>query len=109
MLREAGHLPALDVQTLTLGALQGDQPYRLVAEGGLRAAHDDDGAWLLGAQWLSLSRALADEAPLTATLQAAAALPGEQRAHLRQQIQRRAQTQTPKPCIGLGVPISAVV
>ena len=86
LLRETGHLPALDTQTLTLGALTADQPYRLVAEGGLRAAHGDDSVWLPGAQWLALGAALADEAPLTATLQVAAALPGEQRAHLRQQL-----------------------
>ena len=86
VLRETGHLPALDMQTLTLGALQGDVPYRLVAEGGLRAAHADDAAWLTGAQWLALSAALADEAPLTTALQTVASLPGEQRAHLRQQL-----------------------
>ncbi len=85
-LRESGHLPALDVQTLTLSALQPDQGYRLVAEGGLRTAHADDAAWLTGAQWLALSDALTDEAPLTATLRTAASLPGEQRGHLRQQL-----------------------
>ena len=86
VLRESGHLPALNGQTLTLAALQPDARYRLVAEGGLRTAHADDAAWLHGAQWLALNAALADEAPLTATLRAAAALPGEQRAHLRQQL-----------------------
>jgi len=87
LLREAGHLPALRAQTLTFAPLALTAPYRLVAEGGLRAAHDDDhGAWLAGAQWLLLADALDDDAPLTATLHAVAALPGEARAALRQQL-----------------------
>ena len=86
LLREAGHLPALRAQTLTFAPLAADEPYRLVAEGGLRAAHADDGAWLAGAQWLLLADALDDEAPLTAALHAVAALPGEARAALRQQL-----------------------
>lgn len=86
LLRETGHLPALDQQTLTLAPLQADDAYRLVPEGGLRAAHTDDGAWLPGAQWQALADALNDEAPLTAALHVAARLPGEQRAHLRQQL-----------------------
>ncbi len=86
LLRETGHLPALDAQTLTLATLAADAPYRLVPEGGLRAAHAHDGAWLGGAQWLALARALGDEAPFSTTLQAVAQLPGEARAALRQQL-----------------------
>jgi len=86
LLREAGHLPALRAQTLTFAPLAGDAPYRLVAEGGLRAAHEDDDAWLAGAQWQALADALDDEAPLAATLHAVTQLPGEARAALRQQL-----------------------
>ena len=86
VLRETGLLPLLDAQTLTFAPLQDDTRYRLVAEGGLRAAHADDGAWLPGAQWRALAGALQDDAPLTATLQTAARLTGEQRGHLRQQL-----------------------
>ncbi|MDO5624702.1 MAG: DNA repair protein RecO [Pseudomonadota bacterium] len=87
LLRETGHLPALDAQTLTLAPLDAAARYRLVAEGGLRAAHGDDAAWLAGAHWLTLARALADGgAPFSATLQATAALPGEARGLLRQQL-----------------------
>ncbi|MDR2154878.1 MAG: DNA repair protein RecO [Burkholderiaceae bacterium] len=86
LLREAGLLPALDTQTLTLAPLALDAPYCLVAEGGLRAAHDGDGAWLDGCQWLALTDALADDAPLSATMQAVAVLPGGARAALRQQL-----------------------
>ncbi|WP_431191529.1 DNA repair protein RecO [Ottowia testudinis] len=86
LLRETGHLPALDAQTLTFAPLATDAAYRLVPEGGLRAAHADDGAWLAGAHWQALTGALADEAPFSATLQAVAQLPGDARASLRQQL-----------------------
>lgn len=86
LLRETGHLPALDAQTLTFAPLSDDERYRLVAEGGLRAAHADDSAWLHGAHWRALTAALADEAPLWATLNTVAELPGDARAQLRQQL-----------------------
>lgn len=87
MLREAGHLPALDAQTLTFAPLERQAAYCLVAEGGLRSAHEEDGAaWLPGASWLKLASALDDEAPFTALLGHCARLPGEQRASLRQQL-----------------------
>jgi DNA repair protein RecO (recombination protein O) len=86
LLREAGHLPALRAQTLTFAPLAAQQGYRLVAEGGLRSAHADDGAWLAGAQWLQLADALDDDAPLASTLHAVSLLPGEARAALRQQL-----------------------
>jgi DNA repair protein RecO (recombination protein O) len=89
LLREAGFLPALGVQTLTLAPLADAAPYRLVAEGGLRAAHRDDGSvWLGGRQWLALAGALAGDAPLSAAVQAVADLPGEARAALRQQLRQ---------------------
>jgi len=86
LLREAGHLPALGVQTLTFAPLDADAPYRLVAEGGLRAAHDDDSAWLPGARWQALARALDDEAPFTTTLREVAQMPPDARVSLRQQL-----------------------
>lgn len=85
-LRECGHLPALNAETHTLDALDGASAYRLMPEGGLRVAHADDRVWLAGAQWQALAAALADAAPLTATLQVAAAMSGEQRSHLRHQL-----------------------
>ena len=89
VLREAGHLPALDVQTLTLGALQGDQPYRLVAEGGLRAASAADRAALTGNQWQALQRALDDGAlgGYTAILRACAPVAAELKPQLRALLQ----------------------
>lgn len=58
LLREIGLLPALDVETATLGALQPQARYTLVAEGGLRGATANDRAALTGAQWGALQRAL---------------------------------------------------
>lgn len=86
LLRETGHLPALDVQTHTLAPLEPGRPYRLVAEGGLRAAHAQDSVWLSGAHWLALADAMAGPAPLALVLRVAAGLGGEQRGHLRQQL-----------------------
>lgn len=86
LLREAGHLPVLDAQTLTFAPLSGAERYRLVAEGGLRAAHADDGTWLPGAHWQALAAALHDPAPFSATLHAVVGLPGEARGQLRQQL-----------------------
>jgi DNA repair protein RecO (recombination protein O) len=86
LLREAGLLPELRTQTLTLAPLADAAPYRLVAEGGLRAAHGDDPVRLTGRQWLALADALADAAPLSATLQAVSQLPGDARTALRRQL-----------------------
>jgi len=72
LLREVGLLPQLDMQTLTLAALQADAQYVLVPEGGLRAAHADDRASLSGAQWTAVQAALQDSAPFAATLRACA-------------------------------------
>lgn len=86
LLREAGHLPALDSQTLTLAPLHGGQPYRLVAEGGLRAAHADDAHRLPGSAWQQLAAALREAAPLSATLALLSHWPAEQRGQLRRQL-----------------------
>lgn len=87
LLRETGHLPTLDAQTLTFAPLVPKERYSLVAEGGLRIAHEDDGnAWLPGGSWVTLAAGLDDEAPFTALLSYCSHLPGEQRASLRQQL-----------------------
>lgn len=87
LLRETGHLPSLDVQTLTFTPLEPEQPYSLVAEGGLRSLDLGQGApWLPGRAWLAMAGALEDEAPFTTVLGVCAGLPGEQRASLRQQL-----------------------
>lgn len=70
LLRDIGLLPTLDAQTATLAPLELQTPYVLVAESGLREAHDDDRASLRGAQWLELQASLADDAPFTDTVHA---------------------------------------
>jgi len=74
LLREVGLLPQLDVQTLTLAALEADLAYTLVPEGGLRQAHADDRAFLTGAQWTSLQAALGEGGSFVHTLRACAPL-----------------------------------
>lgn len=86
LLRETGHLPALDSQTLTLAPLHSRHTYRLVPEGGLRAAHADDPHWLPGQAWQQISQALQDAAPLSQTLTLLSHWPAEQRGHLRRQL-----------------------
>lgn len=88
LLREAGLLPALDAQTLTLTPLRAQADYALVAEAGLREATADDGAALPGAAWLALQRALEDAAPFGAALRAVAELPAGAGAALRGQLRR---------------------
>ncbi len=61
LLRELGLLPALELETQTLQALQPQKPYVLVAEMGLRPALDNDRAALTGQQWLQLQSALEQE------------------------------------------------
>ncbi len=70
LLREIGFLPSLDSQTASLAALRADTAYVLVPEGGLRVAHADDRASLLGAQWTALQTALDALEPFSALLQA---------------------------------------
>ena len=89
LLRETGHLPALNAQTLTLAPVQAGARYCLVPEGGLRQATDGDGAWLDGAHWLALHHALQERgsarAPFAAVLAACAAL-GAARSRLLAQL-----------------------
>ena len=70
LLRDIGFLPRLDVQTATLTRLDADTPYVLLAEAGLREAHDDDRSTLNGAQWTALQRALDGNAPFADTMHA---------------------------------------
>lgn len=70
LLRDIGLLPSLDAQTGTLSELDPDAPYVLLAEAGLREAHDDDRASLKGAQWLALQQALDGDAPFGDTMHA---------------------------------------
>jgi DNA repair protein RecO (recombination protein O) len=83
LLREIGLLPQLNVQTMTLRALQLDANYTLVPEGGLRQAHADDRSFLSGAQWCALHDAVQDTTPFTATLRACAAVMAELKPQLR--------------------------
>ncbi|TFZ02449.1 DNA repair protein RecO [Ramlibacter henchirensis] len=73
LLREVGLLPALDIQTATLAALQPQVRYSLQPEGGL-AETAPDRPGLAGADWLQLQAALDDPAPFGATLRAAASM-----------------------------------
>ena len=70
LLRDIGLLPVLDTQTATLSALEPNAPYVLLAEAGLREAHDDDRNALSGAQWLALQQALDGDAPFADTMHA---------------------------------------
>ena len=70
LLRDIGLLPSLDVQTATLSELNPDTRYVLLAEAGLREAHDDDRASLSGAHWLALQQALDGDAPFADTMHA---------------------------------------
>jgi DNA repair protein RecO (recombination protein O) len=84
LLREIGLLPSLDLQTLTLGALEKDARYSLVPEAGLVASREAEGRGSLsGSQWLALQRALDDEASFNATLQEAAHVVAELKPQLR--------------------------
>ena len=84
LLREIGLLPVLDVQTLALATLSAQERYALVPEAGLVQAAEDNGrASLSGSQWQALQRALDDDAPFPATLQACAAVMAELKPQLR--------------------------
>jgi DNA repair protein RecO (recombination protein O) len=76
-LREAGVLPALDVQTATLAPLQPGAEYALLPEAGLVERSDPQRPSLNAEQWLGLQEALDDPAPFTAMLtRTAEVLPG---------------------------------
>jgi DNA repair protein RecO (recombination protein O) len=85
LLREIGLLPSLDVQTLTLGALEEAGRYALVPEAGLLAVpqNDDGRASLTGSQWISLQRALVGESPFSGTLRHASQAAAELKPQLR--------------------------
>lgn len=70
LLRDIGLLPTLDAETATLQPLALGRRYVLVAEAGLREAHDDDRASLSGAEWLGLQQALENHATFSDTVQA---------------------------------------
>ncbi|MBA3771757.1 MAG: DNA repair protein RecO [Ramlibacter sp.] len=84
LLREIGLLPSLDMQTLTLVALEPHARYSLVPEAGLKSWQEPDGrASLSGSQWLGLQRALDEPGPFHATLQQAAHVMAELKPQLR--------------------------
>ncbi|MFT4242730.1 MAG: DNA repair protein RecO [Acidovorax sp.] len=87
LLREVGLLPALDLETATLGALAAQARYTLVAEGGLRAATDADRASLSGAQWGALQQAQEAGTAYTALLRAVAPVAAELKPQLRALLQ----------------------
>jgi len=87
LLREIGLLPVLDVQTLTLQALQPDARYALLAEGGLSAVGPNERASLSGAQWQTLARALEGGVRFGALLRASAPVASALKPQLRTLLQ----------------------
>lgn len=87
LLREAGHLPALNCQTQTQRPLQVQDHYILVPEAGLRPAHADDLHPLPGQAWFGLDAALGQaEAPWVACIEQLSGWPAAWRAQLRRQL-----------------------
>ena len=72
LLRDIGLLPDLAQEGSSLADVQGDAPYVLSPESGLRLAHGDDAHVLLGEQWCALQAAMDEADPLIATLRACA-------------------------------------
>lgn len=70
LLRDIGLLPLLDAETSTLAPLAPYTRYVLVAEAGLRQAHDDDRVSLPGEQWQALQQALGDRSLFSDTVRA---------------------------------------
>ena len=83
LLRETGHLPMLDAQTMTLAPLERDARYSLVSEGGLRQASDADRNSLAGHAWQALQRALDGQGGMADTLRACAPVANELKPQLR--------------------------
>jgi DNA repair protein RecO (recombination protein O) len=83
LLRDIGLLPLLDAETATLAPLAPHRRYVLVAEAGLRPAHDDDRVGLPGEQWQALQQALGDKALFSDTLRACVAGANELKFQLR--------------------------
>jgi DNA repair protein RecO (recombination protein O) len=76
LLREAGLLPVLDAQTLTLAPLDAGARYILAPEAGLREAFDGEPS-LPGTDWRMLQTALGDPAaPFVTVLRACAGVNG---------------------------------
>jgi DNA repair protein RecO (recombination protein O) len=84
LLREIGLLPLLHTQTTSWQALQPQEAYCLVAEGGLRPATPADRASLCGAQWAQLQDALHEQASLSDLLHACAGAGASLKPQLRQ-------------------------
>ncbi|MBP6853481.1 MAG: DNA repair protein RecO [Rhodoferax sp.] len=83
LLRETGHLPMLDAQTMTLEPLEPQRRYILVAEGGLRLASDTDRNSLAGHEWQALQKAMDDRAGLGVTVHACAPVANALKPQLR--------------------------
>ena len=83
LLRETGHLPTLDLQTMTLEPLDPQRRYLLVSEGGLRLAGDTDHNSLAGHQWQTLQLGMADGAGLGAAVRACGPVVNELKPQLR--------------------------
>ena len=83
LLRDIGLLPALDLQTATLQALEPGTAYVLVPEAGLREAHEDDRASLSGAHWQALQLALGERATFSDTVRACLEVGSELKVQLR--------------------------
>ena len=86
LLRDAGLLPDLAQQTLTLQPLLPQTDYGLAPEAGLRTLGPQDKAGLPGDCWLELEHSLTDSSPLAATLRVCAQWPGELRNALQVQL-----------------------
>jgi DNA repair protein RecO (recombination protein O) len=83
LLRDIGLLPRLDAETATLAPVTPDGRYVLLAETGLRPAHDDERASLPGAQWQALQQSLDGQAVFAQTLQACIPAANELKTQLR--------------------------
>ncbi len=83
LLRDIGLLPQLDIETATLAPVAPHQRYVLVAEAGLRQAHDDDRVGLPGAQWRLLQQALGEKSLFSDTLRACVSCANELKIQLR--------------------------
>ncbi len=83
LLKETGHLPALDVQISTDDPLLAATTYRLMPESGLCAMPPTNEAALSGSQWLLLHRCLTANSGLTPLLQVCLPLRDALRPQLR--------------------------
>ena len=83
LLRDIGLLPRLDAETATLVPVAPHGRYVLLPEAGIRPAHDDERASLLGAQWQALQQSLDGQAVLAQTLQACIPAANELKTQLR--------------------------